>query len=48
MSLLNSWGGKEARGADEELSVAKIHTLSPFEQSKALFESIRGEFNNFY
>ena len=43
MSLLSSWGGKESRGgSEEELSVAKISTMAPIEQSRILFESIRG------
>mmetsp|Transcript_2478 Transcript_2478/g.2439 ORF Transcript_2478/g.2439 Transcript_2478/m.2439 type:complete len:381 (-) Transcript_2478:1174-2316(-) len=41
MSLLSSWGGKETRGSEEEFSVAKVSSMTPVEQSRALFESIR-------
>lgn len=45
MSLLSSWGGKETRGSEEEFSVAKVSSMTPVEQSRALFESIRGIYN---
>lgn len=45
MSLLSSWGGKETRGNEEELSISKVSSMTLVEQSRALFESIRGKFN---
>lgn len=41
MSLLGSWGGKE-RSLDDDLSVSKISSMNSTEQSRILFEALRG------